>query len=176
MKFNEEKFNKLVHYICYKSNPKKLGAIKLNKILFYSDFISYVANGEPITNELYIKRQFGPVPKDILSSLEKLASESKIVIHEITVYKKKKREFVSIAEPEIDGVFKAHEISLVDEIISDITENRTAKSISDQTHDHIWESAIIGEEIPYKTAHVMIIGEINEEDISWADENIKLAI
>ena len=38
------------------------GATKLNKILFYADFLSYALYGEPIAGVTYRKLERGPVP------------------------------------------------------------------------------------------------------------------
>ena len=69
------KFKSAVHYICDKasSDPSVLGAIKLNKVLWYSDVINYLITGKPITGETYIKRQHGPVPKDIIRAIDELS-------------------------------------------------------------------------------------------------------
>ena len=52
------KFKSAVHYICDKasSDPSVLGAIKLNKVLWYSDLINYLITGKPITGETYIEK------------------------------------------------------------------------------------------------------------------------
>lgn len=43
MAYNAEKFKALVHYICWKvEDPRQLGATKLNKILWFSDVLTYL--------------------------------------------------------------------------------------------------------------------------------------
>ena len=40
MALNWDKFKSAIHYVCYKADdPSVLGAIKLNKVLWYSDAI-----------------------------------------------------------------------------------------------------------------------------------------
>lgn len=169
--FDQAKFTELVHYICHKSDHDKLGAVKLNKILWFSDVLNFLGWGASITGETYIKRQRGPVPGHVLQTLEKLRNEGALSIAEKPMYGYTKREFVSLKEPNID-FFKAHEISLIDEVIETITNNHTATSISELTHDDIWEMAEIGEAIPYETIMVANLGEIDENDIAWANEMI----
>ena len=68
---DSEKYKAAVHYIIAScDDPIKLGSIKLNKILFYSDSDMFFNTGKSITNDEYIKRQFGPVPKNILEILK----------------------------------------------------------------------------------------------------------
>ena len=69
--------------------------------------------------------------------------------------------------------FSAEEISLVDEVLHIICNKHTATSISNFSHDLVWEAAEIGEEIPYFTAMSMLLGEINAEDIAWAKGEIE---
>ena len=54
-----EKFKALVHFIVHEcqENPSKLGAIRLNKALWYTDVVSFRASGASVTNESYVKRQ-----------------------------------------------------------------------------------------------------------------------
>ena len=54
--FNEQKFKELVIYIAGRceSDPY-FGAVKLNKLLFFSDFFAYAKLGNPITGAEYMK-------------------------------------------------------------------------------------------------------------------------
>ena len=63
IEFDEVKFRELLVYIANKcENDIYFGATKLNKILFYSDFICYYMHGKPITGAEYKALQRGPVP------------------------------------------------------------------------------------------------------------------
>jgi len=171
MEFKYEKFKDLVHYICHIADRDELGATKLNKILWYSDMVSYINHGVPLTGAVYIKRQFGPVPKDILRALKDLSEEGRMAVRDIPYFKDTKREYISLAEPDISR-FDKSEISLAANITHDICHHHTATSISAATHDIIWELADIGEEIPYFAVYGAQLGEITEEDIRWAKESI----
>ena len=170
-----DKLKKLTHYICAKApNPYQLGATKLNKILWRSDFGAYLHTGKPITGEVYIKHQFGPVPQHINEILRELRDVDKaIAISEASGYSiymgepYTQRLFFSLTRPSLSG-FTAEEISIVDDMIHLICTHHTARSISDASHDIIWKNAEIGEEIPYHTAFVNLLGEITPEDIDWA--------
>lgn len=173
MKFNNKKFSNLVHYICYKCDDhSQLGATKLNKILWYCDIFHYKWNGAPMTGEKYTKQQFGPVPSHILVTLNELVFDEKIVIREKEYFGKTKREFIALEKPDL-SLFTSDEISMVDSILDVICTEHTAKSISDRTHDKIWELADIGEEIPHYTIFATELGEINENDIEWAKSVIE---
>ena len=168
--FNQSKFSSLVHYVCSRcSDPTKLGAIKLNKILWFSDRLSYVMTGQSIAGETYIKRQFGPVPEHILRTIRTLESSSDIVTRETHKHEFPKREFIALTEPDI-STFSPQEISWVDQIIEAVCENHTAESISNISHDDIWKLAEIGEVIPLNAVLASRLGEVNERDMKWARE------
>jgi len=169
-----KKLKNITHYICEKcSDPNKLGTTKLNKILWLIDCISYEKTGKSVTKATYIKRQYGPVPKEILEVKNELQKEGKIAIRKDFVCGRIVQEkLISLKEPDING-FTSKEISLSDSIIADICFNHTAKSISELTHDEIWEAAEIGEQLPLFVVFARNNGEINENDISWAKEKLK---
>ena len=170
MAYEKEKFKNLVHYIAANcEDSRRLGAIKLNKILWYSDILAYQMYGQTITGSAYVKRQFGPVPKRILAALEELAHEGRLLtVDEQLLLGRKRREFISVAKPDVVG-FSAKEIALVDQVIRWACYNHTAQSLSDLSHNAIWEMAEIGEEIPVKTVLVSNLGEVDENDMAWAD-------
>ncbi len=171
MDINFEKFKALVHYICWRcEDPTKLGAVKLNKALWRADFKAYLELGEPVTGASYVKRQYGPVPSAILPALRELKDEGKLSIRDVEFYEKEKREFFALERPDLTP-FTANEISLIDEAIEYVTEKHTARSISEESHDRIWELARIGEEIPYYTVFSKP-AEITEDDIEWAKTKI----
>lgn len=171
MAYDYEKFKDLVHYVCQIADRDKLGATKLAKILWYSDIISYINHGNSLTGSAYKKQQFGPVPRDFWQTLEELSSEGKVLIRDVQWFRNLKKEFISLVEPDISR-FGASEISMIAQITHDICHHFTAESISDLTHDIIWELADMGEDIPYCAIYGAQLGEITQEDIQWGREAI----
>jgi len=173
MEFNREKFKMLVHYICWqcRQDPSKLGAVKLNKILWIADFEAYRRRGEPITGARYVKRQFGPVPGPIMVTLKELEAEGVLVQRESQFHGFKKREFSVLAEAR-PIAFDHDELTIVDEAINRVCEKHTARSISEHSHDHIWQAANDGEPIPYFTIFA-IPGEIAEDELAWAKTELE---
>ncbi len=165
-----KKLKALTHYVCWKcENPAVLGATKLNKALWVSDLWSYIRTGVPITGETYVKRQYGPVPRTILTIIGELESEGAIVTRDRQYDTYMKREFIALTEPEL-SIFSAQEISVIDKAIDFVCHQHTAREISDRTHDDIWEIAEIGEEIPYHAMLAVTLGEVTAEDVAWARE------
>ena len=168
--YSEAKLKNLVLYICTKCEPKELGSTKLNKVLWYADTSAYTYRGTPITGETYVKRQYGPVPKHILSILTDLEESKQIVTRNVDYFGHDKKEFFALKKPDLSE-FTGEEVSLIDTMIEIICRENTAKAISDASHDRIWELADIGEEIPYHAVLASHDGEIDDEDVKWAKKS-----
>ena len=96
------KFKALVHYVIdqCKDNPVRLGAVRLNKALWFIDMISYQSEGSSVSGELYVKRERGPVPKTILATLQELQNEGKLAVEEPT-FLFEPRMFISRIDPDL---------------------------------------------------------------------------
>lgn len=166
----------LVHYVCWKApDPTKLGATKLNKILWFIDSWSYRASGCSVSGAKYEKRQYGPVPKCVLDAIRDLEKENKLVVRSVPYYGKVKRDFIAVRAADTGGLSQ-NEQSLIDDVVAYICNNHSAVSISEMSHDLIWDAAELGDEIPLYAVLAATPGEITEDDMSWAGHVIdKLA-
>lgn len=52
--------------------------------------------------------------------------------------------------------------------------NKTAKEVSDISHNEAWKSVDLGEVIPYHSVYKILPAEVEEEDLAWAKETAKL--
>jgi hypothetical protein len=164
---DEAKFDALVHYVCAScDDPAMLGATKLNKILWYCDTGAFLFLGKSMTGAKYVKRQFGPVPKEVLAARQRLVQRGAIIERDAPLYGYSQRQLIALTKPDLSR-FSAAEISLVDHVIQAVCQNHTAASISQLTHDHVWEAAEIGEELPLSSVFASQRGEIDEDDLAW---------
>ena len=163
-----DKFKALVHHVVSScDDPNKLGAVRLNKILWFCDALAFRMHGVPMTGEKYVKRQFGPVPKTILRTLDELKEDGAILVRDKpSPLGGKIRHFISLSEPS-DSVFSTQEQALIEAVLEQICENHTANSISSITHDQVWEAANIGEEIPFEATLASIPGELTDDVLKW---------
>lgn len=162
------KFAKTVHYVCERADTQKLGHIKLNKILWYADTIAYRTTGKSITSEKYVKRQYGPVPKNILKTLRRLEGSGKIRIREAAT-PGKSREFVSLSDADVKP-FNQGELDIIDSVLTEICDNHTATSASDMSHSIVRDVAELGSEIPVFAVLAEHSGVVTKEDQKWADK------
>lgn len=164
-----EKFKALVHFVVHEcqAHPHRLGAIRLNKALWYTDVAAYRANGASVTAETYVKRKMGPVPQQILATISELRDEGLIhVVEPAGQYDA--RKFISLVPPNPD-VLSADEKSLARTVLSAVL-GYTANAISDLTHDIIWDAAEDGEEIPMYATLACEKGTITDEVKAWATQ------
>lgn len=169
-----EKFKALVHFMVHEcqDNPSKLGAIRLNKALWYTDVAAFRSTGASITNEAYVKRKMGPVPAHILATIEELKMEGKLHVREPSG-KYDARKFVSLEAPD-PAKLSEDEKALARTVLSAVL-GYTANAISEMTHDIIWDAADDGEEIPLYATLVSEQGPITEDVKAWARGIIEAA-
>jgi len=171
-----EKFKAMVHYIVAScKEPQRLGATRLNKICWYSDTFSYRLRGVPITGETYVKRQHGPVPKSILHTVRQLEDEGKIHVRDHHILPSHKmRMFVALEDADTSS-FKPEELQIIDFVAEQVCDNHSAVSISELSHDVIWDAANDGEEIPLAATLVASPAVPREEIIAWTKRVIDKA-
>lgn len=168
MAFDREKFKALVLYIVWRAGEQSgFGSTKLNKALWFSDARANEALGKPITGETYTREKFGPVPRHIVEVLKELEEAGQVMIwsepyfeHKITRY----RAF----QPPSTAPFSSEQLSLIDWWIKHISEEHSAASISNKSHDYAWQIAQMGEEVPLYAFLASRIRSPNEEELDWA--------
>lgn len=165
MQFNRTKFKAMVHYICANSPFDKLGFVKLHKIAYFADMLHYVQTGEALTGEVYRKQQFGPVAQHLWEIIDQLQREGAIRVESRDYFGYQKKDFISARSPNTEN-FDETELSLINNVIN-FACDRTAKELSELSHEYAWQSAKIGEVLPYFTALQMFPVEVKEEDIMW---------
>lgn len=170
--FDRNKFNEAILYIASQCQPRELGAVKLHKVLYYSDMIAYVAYEKPITGSRYRKRQMGPTSDHLLSALRDLALRGDIETHEVNYFGYLKKEYHAKRQPDLTR-FSRPEIALMDEVIDFVCRNNTAKTISEFSHSRPWEIAEFGAELPYHGAFNLIATQVSQEAFDWAEKEAK---
>ncbi len=149
---NDDKFRELILHICRRSEgDSKFGATKLNKLLFYSDFLAHRQFGVSITRHVYQRLENGPAPRALVPILRELEAAGHVARSEHDYFGKRQIKAVALRDPDL-SLFSGQEIGLVDSIISEFW-GKTAKQVSDLSHKFIgWALAEDGETIPYSAA------------------------
>lgn len=74
--FSSERLGAMALYIAEKG--RDIYKTKLNKLLFYSDFVNFYLHGRSISGSRYIHVPFGPVPEHYGEALEQLAKAGRV--------------------------------------------------------------------------------------------------
>jgi|ERR1035437_3686507 hypothetical protein len=164
---NQDRLSSVTHYVIARCDPAKLGATKLNKVLWFADVFYYRRHGRTITGaDNYMKQQYGPVQRNMLGVLDELKREGKIVERPSETPVGIRREYVWLKEPDLTP-FKADEIDMLNEVMDWICGSESAKSISDKSHDVLWDETEIGAAMPVP-AGAVFPAEITAEAVEWA--------
>jgi hypothetical protein len=155
--YNKDKFRELILYISSRCEQDKFwNSTKLNKVLFYSDFISYRQNGKAITGAVYFALPQGPAPKALVPVREEMVANGDLAIERRTFQHRP----VALREADL-LIFTAQDIAVVDKVIAALR-HRNAEMVSEMSHAFLgWKAAraegeASGENvtIPYGTVFV----------------------
>lgn len=144
-----------MHFVCKKMalQTHKLGAVKLQKIIWYFDVKSYRFTGKTATGARFIKGEFGPYTTAIDGVVRELVAADRLFTDTEDFHGNDKARFVGKGATDL-SVFSEKEKRWLDEISTDICENHTAGSISERSHGAIWRMAEYGEPIPFAAAAI----------------------
>jgi hypothetical protein len=144
------KLSELILYISQKcATDPKFGAVKLNKILYLSDFLSFGNWGEPITGVEYQHLRQGPAPRRLIPVRDELQTNKKLVVQTLPLKSGHRQvRTVNLVDPDL-RIFSGREIALVDSIIEDLWD-MDAEESSEFSHRFVgWKMTREGEPIPY---------------------------
>lgn len=149
---DDAKFRELILLIAEQSErDHSFGATKLNKLLFYADFVAFLTLGQAITWHRYQKLNNGPAPRVLIPITERMKAEGEIAVSERTYYGMKQKRTIALREPNLN-VFSGPEVALVMKIIED-SWGKSAREMTQLSHAFIgWQLAGEGEDIPYEVA------------------------
>ncbi|MEX2139770.1 MAG: Panacea domain-containing protein [Pirellulales bacterium] len=151
---DDDKFRELVLFICQRSEgDPQFGATKLNKLLFYSDFLAFRKLGKAITWHRYQRLPQGPAPRALLPLLADMEAAGDIARGERNYFGRVQKRTFALRDARLEE-FTADEIALVSELIRDCW-GKNATEISLMSHRFRgWKMAEDGEDIPYETVLV----------------------
>jgi uncharacterized phage-associated protein len=177
IQFDYDKFVDAVHFVCglFKDRPDALGQVKLHKILYFSDMISFFDTGEPITGCEYQRQPLGPTAVFLAKALKQLESEKRVTVNWRKVYGYKKAEFNVLEEPQSNRLSDYDRQLLRD--VADWVSGKTAVEISELSHKKPWQSVLQGERIDYATASWLFPAKgPSQRDVQWAEEGAALIL
>lgn len=154
---DKSKLLEIVHFVTrkYAMEPEKLGLTKLHKILWYIEVRALRKFDRPLVHESFIRNHHGPFAQHLSSLLSDLQESNLLSVIEPT------DDFeplilIGKGSPKIQEL-SPEELSLVESVADWIVEDHTSSSISDKTHDEVWESIPMMESMPPMLSAISIV-------------------
>lgn len=168
---DREKLKDAVCLIADYCPPEELGNVKMHKILYFADMMHFLHEGRPITGVDYLKQKFGPVARHLSAAVSELSTEGRLRVTERPYYGVTKKTYEPIGSVDT-GRLSPDEIALIKDV-ADFVRGKSAKEISEISHNAAWEAADLGEVIPYFTALHLVPVEVTEADRQWAIDSAR---
>lgn len=145
LSFSFEKLAAMTSYIAGRGTD--ISRTKLNKLLFYSDFVNYFLHGRSISGSRYLHMHFGPVAEYYRETLETLSEESRLQ----TTRTHGHDELLAESGQALD-VLTLFEIATLEWVLENFS-SMTAHEITEYSHDEkAFRFTRQGEFIPYEFA------------------------
>ncbi len=171
--FDSEKFRELVLYVTDKSRDDRwFGAVKLNKILYYCDFLAYARFLKPMTGANNVKLSEGPAPRELLRERDVLLDEELAEMRYQRVFRYMQQRLVPIKPGHVLGPRFDDRERVIVEMVLEFLGPLSGKGASDVSHREMgWILSKDKEVIPYESALL-----INPDDYDfWAWHQDELA-
>lgn len=151
--FGDTAIEQTVHFVIATVEPHRLGATKLNKVLWHADVEVYRHCGRTLTGQSsYVRLPNGPAPNGINDVLDALKRAGKIEERSVTTKKGLRREFISLKPPGTG--LSSHDVDALRRAIAIVCALSAARASSD-THDALWGEIRNGDQMPVRAAAVV---------------------
>ncbi|HTE86075.1 MAG TPA: Panacea domain-containing protein [Dehalococcoidia bacterium] len=165
----DKKLAEMIVYIAQRSgDDDKFGAVKLNKILYYADFIAYRRLGHAISGTEYQHVEEGPAPRRLVPVRNELAQTGAITLYEQEHFGRVQQRIKAERLPDL-SLFTLDEIAILDEVLQELRP-LNGKEVSERSHrEPGWKLTEDLQTIPYRTAWLSP-EPMDEEQIETAIE------
>lgn len=152
LKGGDARLKELVIYIAQQCDADPaFGAVKLNKILFHSDFRAYKMRRKPITGTPYFRLKHGPAPRAMVPCMEELHRHNEVVTQKKFVGGRLQKRPIALRPANLDQFFDASDIAIVNEVIREQW-GQSATAVSNESHTIQWKTRADKDPIPYEAA------------------------
>jgi putative zinc finger/helix-turn-helix YgiT family protein len=131
-RFSFDKYCAMLNRIISKCQNNGVYKTKLNKLLFYCDFLAYNKLGKSITGSCYTHEHYGPCPQDFQSLLGVMSDHGFISL-ELKSYKTTDAEFVKVNDEMAKDLLDETEKEIVDRVCEKF-KDKTSKDLTEFSH------------------------------------------
>lgn len=137
---------------------ERIGKTKMMKLLYYVDFLYYKRYEKPLTEAVYYKMPFGPVPKSAFSVLDGLEADDSIVSKKVRLSNDRTMELLLLPDKATVDHSKSLNPDELDHIkrVFDKFGHLSAEALVEQSHNEApWQLVEMGDRIPMKLARFL---------------------
>jgi hypothetical protein len=148
------RLEELILYVAKQSvDDPDFGAVKMQKILFWADFMHYAKHGQSISGGRYCKQDQGPVLRSYKPAERSLLQRGDAEIQERERGPRTQKRLIAKRDAN-PMMLSAEHTRIADAAIAALV-GMNAKDVSHWSHDFVgWQVAQVGEDIPYETVFV----------------------
>lgn len=162
-----ERLRNLILYLAQRSvGDAGFGSTKLNKLLFYIDFLAYARTGASVTGLQYQRIKHGPALIAMKPTLVEMQNEGALDLEPRGFLPFKQKVPVALVDADL-SLFSSQEIALFDEVLGRF-KNFNNTQISDEAYREFSLTRFAeGQEIPYAVA-VIDNRAPTQKELQWA--------
>lgn len=171
------KMKELVLHVATASvDDPKFGATKLNKILFYADFLSYLRRGKSISGQKYFALEEGPAPKCMFPLGREMISERSALLQNFdSGMTHPTKRWIALRAPNYEAL-SSEDVAIVDFVIAKL------RSMSNGEVSHLshkfkgWRAAYakgVKTEIPFSAVLADPSGFLDIEVPELPDDQVR---
>jgi len=148
---NIKKFKEVFLYILNRIGSKpNIGETVLYKLLYFIDFDFYEIYEEQLIGATYIKNRHGPTPVEFKKIVEQMIKNEEVFKVKDRYFNYPRTKYLPLRFPDL-SVLKAHEIMVIDKVLSRLSD-LNAVQISEYSHNDVpWLTTEDREIIAYET-------------------------
>jgi len=151
---SEERYRQAVLFFLHQCESRRMGKVKLMKLLYYLDFDHFEKHGRSVTGDRYLRFPLGPLPEHGEAVLERMVAEGQVQI----------RGWKPLIPCDL-SVFSSSELVVLRSVCAR-WRYATKQEIVDASHrEPTWTEVQAGREVPYVYAYLRnSFGEVFETD------------
>lgn len=151
---NEVKLAEMILYFANMSEADdSFGSIKLNKLLYHTDFDAYRRWGRSISGVTYFVLEHGPAPQPMRRVLTALQNRKALALKETEYFGVRQKKPVALRDAQT-GKFTKEELELMQLFLRHFW-GKSGRAMSEETHSFMgWHELRLKEPIPYAVAVV----------------------
>lgn len=162
-----EKLKEAILFVCWCAGEMPLGSIRLSKIIFNADRLTYFSKLRPMIADAYVRGSQGPYLRELRLATSVLQRERLLSIshkrvgsHNMSVYEVRRRPALALLSQQ--------EVELLQSLTEKICTEYSAEAISVASHNSAWRMAEYKEHIPLAAQLVCHATRPTAAQLEWA--------